>query len=84
MHYVGGPPPGADRPIPGTVSISPGPNHPDVATLQTDRNGRFHASVRPGTYLVIGASPRLSDPMMRTVKVEAGRTSSVDFVLYTY
>jgi len=51
---VGGPPPGAPRPMtPGTVTLS----GPRQYRVKVDPQGRFHVTVDPGAYRATGTSP---------------------------
>jgi hypothetical protein len=52
---VGGPPPGLDRAVFGTITVTA----PDGRTtaVTTDRRGRYSATLAPGTYEAVGHSP---------------------------
>jgi hypothetical protein len=52
---VGGPAPGAPRPLPGTVTLS---TTDSEITVLVDNDGRYSAEVSPGTYEVVGHSPQ--------------------------
>lgn len=53
---VGGPPPGASRPMPGTVRLENVATHV-VTTVHVGPDGRYSASVSAGSYKVKGRSP---------------------------
>ncbi len=55
---IGGPAPGAARPLVGTVVAHRGTatNGPVAASAPTDADGRFSLTVPPGTYELTGAS----------------------------
>jgi hypothetical protein len=62
FHEVGGPAPGIDQVVSGTISVyreatltgSP------VTSVHTDAQGRFNIDVEPGTYFLSGATPAVS------------------------
>lgn len=54
LRQVGGPPPGVNRPVPGTVTISGGST---TKELQVGKDGSYTVDVPPGTYTVVGHSP---------------------------
>jgi hypothetical protein len=58
LREVGGPAGAADTPIPGHVSFT-AHGRTTVATAHAD--GSFSVSLAPGTYDVIGTSPRWGD-----------------------
>ena len=54
LRQVGGAPPGVNRPVPGTVTITGGTVTKD---LQVGQDGSYTVEVPPGTYSVVGHSP---------------------------
>lgn len=54
LRQVGGPPPGVDRTVTGTVTIT-GPDK--VVTIDVGTDGAFSAELPVGTYTVVGHSP---------------------------
>jgi hypothetical protein len=54
LYGVGGPPPGAPRPWPGTITLTGPGMHRDI---QVGPGGRFSVLVPAGTYAVAGRSP---------------------------
>jgi hypothetical protein len=59
---VGGLYPGLGQGIPGTITVVH-PDTPSTSTikLQTDAEGRFTFTIRPGEYLIEGTSPKYND-----------------------
>jgi hypothetical protein len=55
MHEVGGPAPGLDRPLSGTLTTTATDGTQQTATV--DKDGRFSIDVPPGRYTVVGRSP---------------------------
>ena len=54
LRQVGGIPPGDDRPVPGTVTITGGAVSKELAV---GNDGSYTVDVPPGTYTVVGHSP---------------------------
>jgi hypothetical protein len=59
---VGGPPPGAPFPLPGTITARSATGAMFTAT--TGSSGRFKLSLPPGTYHVTGRSPLMQSGQM--------------------
>ena len=59
---VGGPPPGAPFPLPGTITARAATGQTFTATSGT--NGRFKLSLPPGSYHVTGRSPLMQSGQM--------------------
>jgi len=58
LQMVGGPPPGAPRPLAGDVTIYRGKDSTgsQVAAVRTDAKGRFRVDLSPGTFFFVGHS----------------------------
>ena len=54
LREVGGPPPGMDRPVVGTVTLT---RSNGVRIRVKTADGRFRVKVAPGTYRLQGTSP---------------------------
>lgn len=67
MREVGGPPPGIDKRLPGSLTASRTDGKPVTAAV--DGAGRFSLSLAPGKYHVVGHSPQYGDG---TYDCEAG------------
>jgi len=84
LRQVGGPPPGVDRPVGGTVTIT----SPDKAmTISVGSDGVFRVDLPAGTYTVVGHSPSTLSgdkeadcPATSPAVVAAGRTNSSDAI----
>jgi hypothetical protein len=82
---LGGPAPGAARPLSGTVKLTRTTDTTPPTTLVVDGNGRFSTTMRTGTYRALGHSPSFGDGAYACVAdseitVAAGRTTHVDVV----
>lgn len=82
LRMTGGPYPGLDQGIPGTVEVR-NQAREVVQTVATDADGRFEVRVRNGRYEVSGTSPNNNDGQSRCVVPEpvdvlAGRDTIVD------
>lgn len=62
FHEVGGPPPGINRPLVGTITVYSGTSASgiQVTVVHTDANGRFQAVLSPGTFFFVGRSSDVS------------------------
>ena len=62
LQLVGGPAPGAPRPMVGDITIYRGrnPSGPPVKALRTDANGHFQVDLAPGTFFFVGRSSSVS------------------------
>ena len=82
MHITGGPKPGHDQPLAGTVEVHH-PGDPKVLTRFTvDRTGVFRIDLPPGNYVLV-ARPALTGIdsfRSREFAVSGGDTSHVDLV----
>jgi hypothetical protein len=81
LRMTGGPYPGIDRGIAGTVEVRDQAG--EVQTVATDADGRFEVRVRNGRYEMRGTSPAVDAGQARcivpdTVTVTAGRDVVVD------
>lgn len=82
LREVGGPPPGLDRAIPGTITAE----GDTTAVATTTNTGDFSIDVPVGTYAVTGTSPLVNDGREKclaeraAVVVERGRTTHVAVV----
>jgi hypothetical protein len=59
MREVGGPPPGINKRLPGSLAASRADGR--SATTAVDGAGRFSLSIAPGKYRVVGHSPQYGD-----------------------
>jgi hypothetical protein len=86
LHVSGGPAPGFDSPAAGVVSITRGGQV--VARIDVPATGRFSARLARGAYTISGTLKRPTDPcgsnslspLRATVRVRAGKTSTVELV----
>jgi hypothetical protein len=62
FHEVGGPAPGIDKVVSGTISVYRESTLTGraVTSVHTDAQGRFRIDVEPGTYYLSGATPAVS------------------------
>ena len=84
LRQVGGAPPGVDRPVPGTVTITGGALTKD---LQVGQDGSYAVDVPPGTYRVVGHSPtalsgntQMDCPADGAAAVKSGATTTADAI----
>jgi hypothetical protein len=58
FHEVGGPDPGLDRPLVGTITVYNGTDASgtQVTVVRTDAKGRFTVDLNPGTFFFVGRS----------------------------
>ena len=82
LRQVGGPPPGENRPVPGTISITGGAV---TRELQVGQDGAYAVDVPPGTYTVVGHSPtalsgnkQMDCPANGAAAVTSGATTTAD------
>jgi hypothetical protein len=52
----GGPAPGINRPLSGTIVIHSGSETGKIVDTVTATNGHFHATVAPGSYVAVGTT----------------------------
>jgi hypothetical protein len=82
LRMVGGPAPGVNRRISGTIKIVGGSG--DTWTIHASRTADFVAHLSAGTYRISGRSPLIndghSDCGVVTVSVRADRTSHDDVI----
>jgi len=74
------------RPTQTTVKVfvSPGGDDRPIATVTTDRNGRFRLTLAPGTYRLVASSPGgVSIGKPHDVTVTAGSTTSISLFVDT-
>jgi hypothetical protein len=81
LREVGGPAPGLDRSVPGTISIE----GDSTAVGASTSTGEFSVQVPVGTYTVTGTSPLVNDGREKCVVsdpviVESGRTTKVTVI----
>lgn len=84
LRQVGGPVPGVNRPVPGTVTISGGST---TKELPVGQDGSYTVDVPPGTYTVVGHSPttlggntQLPCPANGDAVVTSGATTTSDAI----
>ena len=84
LRQVGGPAPGVNRPVPGTVTISGGSA---TKALPVGDDGSYTVDVPPGTYTVVGHSPttltgdqQQDCPAPSAATVTAGTTTTADAI----
>jgi hypothetical protein len=83
LHAVGGPPPGADRPLPGEISAKRGS---DGTGVGVGADGEFSIQLASGTYTIVGRSPQYNGgnsdcfPVSGNPVTITGATTHVDVV----
>jgi hypothetical protein len=82
LRQVGGPPPGVNRTVPGSVTVTGGGT---TRELGVGTDGAFTIDLSPGTYTVVGHSPttlngdKLADcPAAAPVVIASGATTTSD------
>jgi hypothetical protein len=80
---------GSSRPAPVpkegvTILVIDAKSEKPVTQTKTDGQGRFHFSLRPGTYRLLARDDRLAacSPAQKTIRAESGKPSEVDLLVY--
>ena len=87
MHMTGGTPafngtsPPSDVALVGEIFVSRAGTTDVVTRTTTDASGRFRVRVAPGSYDVLGSSPKSISPRKESVIVRPGGIVSVDLTL---
>jgi len=83
LRQVGGPPPGIDRPVPGTMTIT----GPVTKQIHVGSDGAYSVELPPGSYTLMGHSPTtLVDdtqqdcPGLASAQVKVSATTTADAV----
>jgi hypothetical protein len=66
FRIQGGPAPGINRPLSGTITIHAGSATGKVVDTVTATSGHFHATVAPGRYVLVGTTAHLTGAMCTT------------------
>jgi hypothetical protein len=82
---IGGPDPGATRPLDGSVKLTRQPGIDPPIEIEVGADGRFSRSLPPGTYRALGHSPHFGDNRSAcfatdTVRVPAGGKAEIEVV----
>jgi hypothetical protein len=82
LRMVGGPPPGIDRPVPGTVTISDGST---TRQQPVSDDGAYAVDLPPGNYTVVGHSPAAGDnepacPAASVATITSHMTTTADAI----
>lgn len=83
IRLVGGPPPGVNEPVPGTVSVFTSADlvGKAIATAQASTSGSFTVRLSPGTYYLAATSPRYSScNALRAVVITTGGRVQADVI----